>query len=71
MDKVKYGLFQHSRQEILRQIVQYGRNLNLSEIFCLSWIPARFNKLRSELKALCPAQGQVCAFQQSRQVALR
>ena len=29
----------------LRQIVEYGQNLNLFEILCLSWKPASLKKL--------------------------
>ena len=38
MDKVNYGPITQ------RQIVQYGRNANLSEILRLSWVSASFIK---------------------------
>lgn len=50
------GSFSTEGQVTLRQIIQYGRNSNLSEILCMSWKPASLKKLQSKLNVL--RQGQ-------------
>ena len=45
--------------QVIRQIVLYGQNSNLSEIQCLSWITASLKVLRSKQKELCPGQGHI------------
>ena len=48
------GFFSTQGQVTLKHIIRIGRNLNLSKILCLSWIPACLKKLRTNVKALCP-----------------
>ena len=55
----------------LKRMIRPGPNSNLSEISCLSWIPASLKKLWSKLKALCPGQCQICFFITQGQVTLR
>ena len=40
----------------LKRMIWPGPNSNLSEIFCLSWIPASLKELRLKLNALPPGQ---------------
>ena len=56
------GFFSTQGQVTLKHIVHIGRNLNLSKILCLGWIPACLKKLRSKVKALCLKQGQIWFF---------
>ena len=56
------GFFSTQWQITLKHIVHIGRNLNLSKILSLSWIPACLKKLRSKVKALCPGQSQIWTF---------
>ena len=45
------GLFSTRGQVTLKHIVHIGRNLNLSKILCLSWIPACLKKMRSKVSS--------------------